>query len=257
MEVVEVKRQSMKAIIQRVLSASVTVDGRQISAIGPGLLVLIGVGRDDTKADADYIARKLLNLKLWPALPTATTSTDTGSESQVQSVKPWARSVTDCQHSILLVSQFTLHCELKGNRPDFHSAMAPATAKEFYLFFVQSMKALYHSDRVLDGEFGADMTVALVNDGPVTIPLDTEGMNFSVVMKKKAERPFANISSDGNGKQRSKKSPQSSPSAAGVDGVARSTVAGSVSDASDQLSAAVASATPEERPTPAEWITPA
>lgn len=164
----------MRAVIQRVLNASVTVNGSIISEIGPGLMVLVGVKQSDTIHDAQFILRKILGVKMF----------DNAAG------KPWAANVVDKQYSILLVSQFTLMAEFKGNRPDFHSAMDPANARQFYDEFVQSVQSAYSKEKVLTGEFGADMKVALVNDGPVTFELDTTGMDWSIA-EKKAARPFA------------------------------------------------------------------
>ncbi|KAJ8491635.1 hypothetical protein OPV22_013356 [Ensete ventricosum] len=148
----------MRAVVQRVLSASVEVEGRVVSEIGPGLLVLVGVHESDTDADADYICRKVLNMRLF---------------SNSKTGKAWDLSVKQSNFGVLLVSQFTLYGMLKGNKPDFHVAMPPQKAKPFYESLVEKFRKSYTSDAVKDGVFGAMMKVNLVNDGPVTMQLDS------------------------------------------------------------------------------------
>ncbi|KAL7272156.1 D-tyrosyl-tRNA(Tyr) deacylase [Rhizina undulata] len=158
----------MKAIIQRVLSASVTVDSKVVSKIGKGLLVLAAVAPDDTLQDVEAMANKLLKLKVWDA--------EDGGK--------WKKSVVDFDFQILLVSQFTLLATTKkGNKPDFHGACPPNLAKDLYQALVQKTRTLYMeqkrlmadaaSERVQDGVFGAIMEVALVNDGPVTFDISS------------------------------------------------------------------------------------
>ena len=153
----------MRAVVQRVTSASVSVEGELVSAIGPGLLCLIGLREGDTPADAEFIARKLLNMRLWP------------SEK-----KAWDLSVTAQGYELLCVSQFTLHGRLSGNKPDFSKAMGPVAARECYAAFLDRLRAGYRADGVKDGVFGAMMAVDLVNDGPVTFVLDSEKPGGSV-----------------------------------------------------------------------------
>ncbi|XP_024983806.1 D-aminoacyl-tRNA deacylase isoform X1 [Cynara cardunculus var. scolymus] len=148
----------MKAVVQRVISASVEVEGRTVSAIGPGLLVLVGVHDLDTDSDADYICRKVLNMRLFPNEKTG---------------KSWDQSVMQKNYEVLLVSQFTLYGILKGNKPDFHVAMAPDRAKSLYASLVERFQRSYKADAVKDGVFGAMMKVNLVNDGPVTLQLES------------------------------------------------------------------------------------
>ncbi|XP_058723406.1 uncharacterized protein LOC131595138 isoform X3 [Vicia villosa] len=150
---------AMRAVVQRVASASVEVEGRIVSEIGPGLLVLVGIHDSDSDADADYICRKVLNMRLF-------TNEDSG--------KAWDHSVMQKNYQVLLVSQFTLYGILKGNKPDFHVAMAPQRAKPFYASIVDKFRNAYNSDAIKDGVFGAKMKVSLVNDGPVTMQLDSQ-----------------------------------------------------------------------------------
>ena len=153
------------------------MNGHTISSIQRGLLVLVGLSRTDTVHDCDYIARKLLNLKVFDTPDTA---------------KPWSQSAITLQLDVLLVSQFTLYAELKGNRPDFHTAMPPQEARQLYDRFVGMVRKEYGDsgeERVRDGLFGADMKVELVNDGPVTITLDTDDKKFEKELAKES-RPF-------------------------------------------------------------------
>ncbi|KAK7306589.1 hypothetical protein VNO77_44538 [Canavalia gladiata] len=150
---------AMRAMVQRVASASVEVEGRIVSEIGPGLLVLVGIHDSDSDADADYICRKVLNMRLFP-------NENTG--------KAWDHSVMQKNYQVLLVSQFTLYGFLKGNKPDFHVAMGPQRAKPFYASLLDRFRNAYNSDAIKDGVFGAMMKVNLVNDGPVTMQLDSQ-----------------------------------------------------------------------------------
>ncbi|KAL3318231.1 hypothetical protein Ciccas_003102 [Cichlidogyrus casuarinus] len=147
----------MRLVIQRVKEASVHVDGRLISSIGKGVMVLVGLSRDDKQADLDYMCRKLLALRLF----------------EDEEGKKWSKGVKDAQLEILCVSQFTLYGELKGNKLDFRKAMRAEISKEVYTGFVDSLRKAYCPDKIKDGEFGAMMDVSLVNDGPVTYNLET------------------------------------------------------------------------------------
>ncbi|PON57396.1 D-aminoacyl-tRNA deacylase DTD [Trema orientale] len=150
---------AMRAVVQRVASASVEVEGRAVSAIGPGLLVLVGIHDSDSDSDAEYICRKVLNMRLFPNEDTA---------------RGWDQSVMQRNYEVLLVSQFTLYGFLKGNKPDFHVAMPPQKAEPFYASLVDRFKKSYNADSIKDGIFGAMMKVSLVNDGPVTMQLDSQ-----------------------------------------------------------------------------------
>ena len=146
----------MRAVIQRVLNASVAINGRTVGEIGHGMLVLLGVGKDDTEADIEKLASKLVKLRMF--------------EDENGKIN---KSVTDVHGSMLIVSQFTLYWNCrKGNRPSFENAMPPKEAEEMYLKFVERMKET--EIPCATGEFGADMKVSLTNDGPVTVWLDTK-----------------------------------------------------------------------------------
>jgi D-tyrosyl-tRNA(Tyr) deacylase len=145
----------MKALIQRVQSASVSVDDKTISSIQTGFLVFLGVEETDTPEDLQYIIRKTCNLRVFQ-----------DTEGRMN------RSLSDVSGSILLVSQFTLCADTKkGNRPSFHEAAAPQKATEYYEKAVELIKK--ENIPVETGEFGAHMIISLVNDGPVTIHLDS------------------------------------------------------------------------------------
>ncbi|MED6251785.1 D-tyrosyl-tRNA(Tyr) deacylase [Ataeniobius toweri] len=145
----------MKAIIQRVTKASVTVGEDQVSSIGRGICVLLGISVDDTQRDAEYMVRKILNLRLF----------------EDENGRAWAKSVMEREFEVLCVSQFTLQCILKGNKPDFHSAMPAELAQPFYNSILESMRSAYKPELIKDGNFGAYMQVNILNDGPVTVEL--------------------------------------------------------------------------------------
>lgn len=144
----------MRAVVQRVASASVTVADETVAAIGPGLLVFLGVFPNDGDAELEWMTTKILGLRIFPG-----------------DGKPMNRSVVDVAGEILAVSQFTLAADTaRGKRPGFSTAAPPEVAEAIYEQFVERLSARY--PRVASGRFGADMQVALVNDGPVTFLLD-------------------------------------------------------------------------------------
>lgn len=146
----------MRAVVQRVSRASVTVGTETVGAIGPGVLVLLGVGSGDTDTDARYIAEKVAHLRIFPD--------DNGNMN---------RSLLDAGGAALVVSQFTLHGDVrKGRRPSFAAAAPPQQAEALYERCCEELAAL--GVPVQTGRFQAMMMVELVNDGPVTILLDSE-----------------------------------------------------------------------------------
>ncbi|EED88569.1 predicted protein [Thalassiosira pseudonana CCMP1335] len=148
----------MKIVIQRVKSASVTVDQTQISSINHGLLALVGLHTQDSQSDLDYCAKKLLAIKLW----------------ENASGSPWRQHVKQMEYEILCVSQFTLYGTLsKKNQPDYKLAMKSEKAEEMYKLFLDMLKEAYAEERIKDGAFGKMMDVSLVNDGPVTLVIDS------------------------------------------------------------------------------------
>ena len=146
----------MKVLVQRVRHASVSVEGREVSAIGAGMLLLVGIAQDDTEQDMQYLLRKTLALRIF------------NDENGVMN-----RSVQDVGAQILAVSQFTLMADTrKGNRPSYTAAARPELAKPYFDRYVQALSAGL-GQPVPTGVFGADMQVSLMNDGPVTILLDS------------------------------------------------------------------------------------
>ena len=158
----------MRAVIQRVLKASVTVSDEIISSISNGYCVLIGISRDDTEKDMDFIVRKILNIRLFEDVADETGTSGGGGGGK------WNKSIVDRDFEILCVSQFTLQSTLKGNKPDFHLAMSADSSKDFYARFLQQMRNTYKAEKIKDGQFGAYMQVNIQNDGPVTIIIDSK-----------------------------------------------------------------------------------
>ncbi len=147
----------MRILIQRVTEASVTIAEQLHSAIGPGLLVLVGIEPTDTAEDIDWLCGKLIKLRIFD------------DEAGVMN-----RSAEETGADILIVSQFTLHASTrKGNRPSYIRAARPEVAIPLYEAFIQAVERVA-TGKVATGVFGADMQVALVNDGPVTIWIDSK-----------------------------------------------------------------------------------
>ena len=145
----------MRAVIQRVSQAKVEVDGAIIGQIGPGLLVLLGVGQGDGETEANYLAQKITGLRIFP---------DEQGKMNLD--------VVQAGGTVLVVSQFTLYGDVrKGRRPAFDAAAPPQVADRLYLYLVEQLRAT--GLHVETGQFQAHMNVALVNDGPVTILLDS------------------------------------------------------------------------------------
>jgi len=147
----------MRIVIQRVKNCSVTIDNRPHSNIGKGLLVLLGIEQDDQNEDMDWLINKLIQMRIF--------SDEDGKMNL---------SVQDIQGSIMVVSQFTLHASTKkGNRPSFLKAARPDKAIPLYESFIQKLETLI-DNKIASGIFGADMQVTLLNDGPVTIIIDSK-----------------------------------------------------------------------------------
>ena len=145
----------MRAIVQRVSEASVSVDGAEVGRIGRGFMVLLGVGADDTEADAQYIADKVGKLRVF-------------EDNEGKMNLP----LLDVGGSVLAISQFTLYGDArKGNRPGFSDAAPPEKGEQLYQFFIAALEK--RGIAVEKGEFGANMKVHLINDGPVSILLDS------------------------------------------------------------------------------------
>ncbi|WP_424002187.1 D-aminoacyl-tRNA deacylase [Maribacter sp. IgM3_T14_3] len=147
----------MRAVIQRVSKASVTVDQKQISAIEGGVLILIGIENEDTQEDIDWLTNKIVNLRIF--------NDDEGVMNN---------SLLDQNGEAIVVSQFTLHASTKkGNRPSYIKAARPEVAIPLYEAFISTLESKMNK-KVGTGVFGADMKVELLNDGPVTILIDTK-----------------------------------------------------------------------------------
>ena len=147
----------MRVVIQRVSEASVTIDKQVKSKIGTGLMILLGIEDADNNEDIDWLCRKIVNMRIFPD--------DDGVMN---------RSLLDVKGEVLAVSQFTLHASTKkGNRPSYILAAKPEIAIPLYEKFVAELQSLIEKE-VMTGEFGADMQVSLINDGPVTILLDSK-----------------------------------------------------------------------------------
>eukprot|EP01006_Ploeotia_vitrea_P055273 TRINITY_DN67979_c2_g2_i2.p2 TRINITY_DN67979_c2_g2~~TRINITY_DN67979_c2_g2_i2.p2 ORF type:complete len:216 (+),score=27.30 TRINITY_DN67979_c2_g2_i2:35-649(+) len=172
----------MRGVLQRVLSAKVTVGDVVVGSIGRGICVLVGIGTEDTIEDAKWLGNKLLNIRVWE-----------------QNEKNWAANVKAIEGEILLVSQFTLMHVLKGNKPDFHNAMSPQVcpgmwklpsdpqqAAKLFDQFVEHVRSQYVDDKVKTGAFGEYMNVDIQNDGPVTLVIDTPP---KVVKAKPEKKP--------------------------------------------------------------------
>ncbi len=148
----------MKAVIQRVKKASVTVEGSVIGAIQEGLLVLLGISKEDTKEEVKKFVNKILGLRIFA---------DENGKTNL--------SLQDIKGELLVVSQFTLYADCKkGRRPSFVNAGDPEFANELYEFFIELAKEKV--EKVEHGSFGADMKVELLNDGPFTIVLDSRDL---------------------------------------------------------------------------------
>jgi len=145
----------MRAVVQRVTQASVTVDGEQIGRIGKGILILLGVAEGDTRQLAERMADKICRLRMFE---------DENGKTNL--------SLEDVGGELLVISQFTLYADCrKGNRPSFIKAGAPQLAEDLYSCFMKQCET--HVDVVEHGRFGADMKVDLLNDGPFTLMLDS------------------------------------------------------------------------------------
>lgn len=147
----------MRAVIQRVSEASVTISGNRVADIGVGLLILIGIEDADTNEDIEWLTSKIVKLRIF------------GDDNGVMNL-----SIEDIGGDMIVVSQFTLHAATKkGNRPSYIKAAKPEIAIPLYEAFVRQMEKEL-GKKIQTGEFGADMKVALINDGPVTIIIDTK-----------------------------------------------------------------------------------
>jgi len=151
----------MRIVVQRVQEASVEIDSKIISKISKGLLVLLGIENEDENLDADYLIQKLINLRIF-----------SDNEGKMN------LSIKEIDGEVLIVSQFTLHASTKkGNRPSYIRAARPENAVPLYNYFIQKVQ-LEFEKTIQIGEFGADMQVRLLNDGPVTIIIDSKNKDY-------------------------------------------------------------------------------
>lgn len=147
----------MRAVIQRVIEASVTIEGQMVASIENGLLILLGIVDEDNQEDVQWLSSKIANLRIF------------GDDNGVMN-----KSIIDTQGDVIVVSQFTLHASTKkGNRPSYIKAAKPPIAIPLYEAFVKQLE-LDLNKKIQTGKFGADMKVALINDGPVTIIIDSK-----------------------------------------------------------------------------------
>ncbi len=147
----------MRVVIQRTIGASVTIDNIQVAGIELGLVILLGIGKEDNEEDIDYLVKKIVGLRIF--------SDENGKMNL---------SIQDHGGGVIIVSQFTLYADTKrGNRPSFMDSAPPEIAIPLCQTFIQRFKDNFDGT-VQTGEFGADMKVALVNDGPVTITIDSK-----------------------------------------------------------------------------------
>jgi len=147
----------MRVVIQRVSTAAVVINGNEKAVIGPGFLLFLGIETSDTREDADWLGKKIVQLRIF------------GDDQGLMN-----KDIAETGGDILLVSQFTLHAAYKkGNRPSFIRAARPEQAIPLYEYFISALENLM-SKPVYTGTFGADMKVSLVNDGPVTIWMDSQ-----------------------------------------------------------------------------------
>lgn len=146
----------MRAVVQRVSKASVTVDNQEVASIGKGFLVLLGIKKDDTEKESDYLIQKLLHLRIFD------------DEQGIMN-----KNIQEIQGDVLLVSQFTLYAQTeKGNRPSYVQAMPADNAHILFVSFIEKFRQFY--SKVQTGVFRADMHVSLCNDGPITIIMESK-----------------------------------------------------------------------------------
>ena len=150
----------MKIVLQRVTEASVTADGKETGRIGKGYVLLLGIGENDTKEQADALISKISKLRIF---------TDENGKTNI--------NIGDVSGEVLVISQFTLYADCrKGNRPSFINAADPKLAEDLYEYFVEAARPYFK--KVACGVFGAYMQVALVNDGPFTLQLDSDELGY-------------------------------------------------------------------------------
>lgn len=172
----------MRIIVQRVHRAKVTSEGVVTGEIQKGLMVLLGIGNQDSGKHKliEKWAKKVLNLRIWPEIIEQSQEDgmevvdDEGKPVPPKVGRPWMTNLKQNNYGVLVVSQFTLYGKMKGNRPDFHNALGSEEAKELYNYFVEVMKKEYDTDKVQIGAFGQLMKIDMECDGPVTLILEED-----------------------------------------------------------------------------------
>jgi len=173
----------MRLVIQRVLEASVSVQGNQVSKIGKGFLVLLGITHEDDQTVVEKYVNELLHLKAWPKIQTksnqgneeekANNHSHSHSNININSPLEFESNIMENDYEVIVVSQFTLYGKMKGAKPDFHSSLNHEEANLLYENFVNLLKKSYKEDKVQTGKFRNRMAVNIVNDGPVTLIIDS------------------------------------------------------------------------------------
>lgn len=177
----------MRLLVQRVIESSVIAREQEIAKIKNGIVVFVGITQGDNEEVTKKMVSKLLKLRIWTEIPKIAPKVDVADdqeeEKQIDEVakkdktkplKNWDTSVTDNNFEVLVVSQFTLYGVMKGNKPDFHNSLNPVEAEKVYDNFVELVKKTYKAEKVQQGGFGDYMQVKIVNDGPVTMILDSK-----------------------------------------------------------------------------------
>ncbi|XP_046685531.1 D-aminoacyl-tRNA deacylase-like isoform X1 [Homalodisca vitripennis] len=161
----------MRAVIQRVTNASILMNQKLVTAIGPGLCILLGISRDDTIRDVEYMAQKIVHLRLYEGKPT--------------------RSIMDLDYEILCQSQISLYNKLKGNKVSFRNAMDPKYSNDLFKQMLQRLREIYKPSKIKEGKFGGHKEMTLVNNGPFTVILEspkTSEQGSSDLLKNKFEK---------------------------------------------------------------------
>ena len=165
----------MRIIIQRVNRAKVTANNIVTGEISKGMMLLVGIGKNDTDPEIiKKFAKKVLKVRLWDQILPETDNQMEEVGQETPKPKPWNSNVVQNDYGVLIVSQFTLYGFFKGNKPDFHQAMKPADALKQFNYFVDLVKKEYKEEKVQVGAFGEYMHIDMECDGPVTMTLDSD-----------------------------------------------------------------------------------
>jgi len=171
----------MRLVIQKVKQASVSVQGTQISKIGKGFLVLLGITHNDNEEYVKKYVEKLLHLQAWPKIQEKNGELSQKNEEEkvsdsipLTSDEQFCSNLMENDYEVIVVSQFTLYGKLKGTKPDFHDAMNSEEAEALYKQFVDLLKKAYKADKIQTGKFGNRMAVDILNDGPFMLVWDSQ-----------------------------------------------------------------------------------